>query len=309
MVSVMVPDELTIIIRQEAHQAGFDLCGITDAIELAEPAIHLKYWLAKGCHGQMSYMGRNPEKRTNPSLLVTGAKTVIVVGLNYYSVPGIEKEGEPVISRYASGVDYHIVVKKKLKALLASLKLKVPHLEGRVFSDTAPLMEKALAVKAGLGSQGKNSLLLSKSSGSFFFLGELVINLEAKYDKPYTVDQCGSCSLCIESCPTGAITDHKYIDARKCISYHTVELRGKIPDVFKGKLGNRVFGCDICQDVCPHNQSSKPHNVPEFTIGAERASMTPEKWHSLTPMKFSSLFRETSVYRCGYEKFMENMRF
>jgi len=305
----MSPAELSDVIKKEALAAGFDLCGITDAGELKENGEMFRLWLERGCHGEMEYLNSNIEKRCNPSLLVPEAKSVIVLALNYFSSPDPLNHGDPIISRYASGVDYHIVMKQKLKSLLSSLKLKIPELEGRVFTDSAPLMEKALAVKAGLGRQGKNTLLLTKQGGSFFFLGEIVINLEAEYDTPATGDPCGSCTKCIDACPTRAIKSEGYLDARSCISYLTIEHRGEIPEEFRGKLANRVFGCDICQDVCPHNKASKPHRVPEFDPDKRRAAMTAEDWHSLTPEKFSDIFRNSAVSRCGYEIFVRNLRF
>ena len=305
----MLPAELSDTIKDEAQKAGFDLCGITDAGVMKESAERLNIWIEQGCHGSMDYMARNADKRTNPSLLVPNAKTVIVLALNYFSTYDREENNGPIISRYASGIDYHIVMKEKLKSLLAQLKLNVPVLEGRVFTDSAPLMEKALAVKAGLGRQGKNTLLLTNNGGSFFFLGEIIINLEAAIDNPALVDPCGSCSKCIDACPTGALTSDGYLEAGNCISYLTIEHRGDIPDRFKGKLDNRVFGCDICQDVCPHNYHSKPHHTIEFNINALRAEMTSIKWDELTPAQFSEIFTGSSVLRCGYEKFVRNLRF
>ena len=305
----MLPAELSDIIKDEALRAGFDLCGITDAGVMKERAERLNIWIENGCHGSMDYMVRNADKRSNPSLLVADAKAVIVVALNYFSPNNREENSDPIISRYASGLDYHIVMKEKLKSLLKHLKLKVSGLEGRVFTDSAPLMEKALAVKAGLGRQGKNTLLLSNSGGSFFFLGEIIINLEAASDNPDLGDPCGSCTECIDACPTGAITPEGYLDARNCISYLTIEHQGDIPEKFKGKLGNRVFGCDICQDVCPHNYHSNPHRTAEFNLNTLRAEMTPKKWEELTPDQFSEVFKGSSVARCSYEKFMKNIRF
>lgn len=301
----MAPDQLATLIKEKARIAGFDLCGITDAAPLPLPALRLMEWLSKGCNAGMGYMSRNMDKRVNPGLLMPGARSVIVVALNYYS----DSRGEefPVISRYAAGEDYHMVVKRKLKTMLSALQSEIPDLEGRVFTDSAPLMEKALAVKAGLGNQGRNSLLITRDEGSFFFLGEVLINMYAMADSPADTDPCGNCRRCVDACPTGAIREEGYIDAGKCISYLTIEHDGEIPEELKAKLKGRVFGCDICQDVCPHNSKAREHQVPEFLLSPERGGMTGEDWKKLTPESFSSLFRGSAVERCGYEKFMRNL--
>jgi epoxyqueuosine reductase len=305
----MTPDELSVIIKEEARVCGFDLCGITGAGHLDAEAAHMSTWLGEGCNGEMAFLTRNSEKRSDASLLVPGAKTVIVVGLNYYSEPESVGSIWPVISRYASGRDYHLEVKQRLRAMLESLAAKVVGLEGRIFSDSAPLMEKPLAVRAGLGWQGKNSLLITSDRGSFFFLGEIVINLQAAFDKPFSTDLCGSCTKCIDACPTDAITAGGYVDARRCISYLTVELRGSIPEEFASKTGGMVYGCDICQDVCPHNRKSLPHSVPAFARSSALQAMTVMEWQSLTPSRFAEIFRESAVQRIGYERFMRNIRF
>lgn len=296
------------IIKEEARVCGFDLCGITEAGYLEAEAAHLSSWLGQGCNGEMEFLTRNFEKRVDASLLVSGAKTVIVVALNYYSKPEPEGSQWPVISRYASGRDYHLEVKERLKAMLESLAAKVPRLEGRCFTDSAPLMEKPLAVKAGLGWQGKNSLLINRDRGSFFFLGEIVINQTALYDKPFTIDLCGNCTKCIDACPTSAITTSGYVDARRCISYLTVEHKGEIPEEFAGNMGDMVYGCDICQAVCPHNSKAIEHNVPAFLKGKALKSMTSTDWHSLTPSRFAEIFNDSAVARIGYERFMRNIR-
>lgn len=305
----MTPDELSVIIKEEARICGFDLCGITEAGYLDTEAERMGLWLSKGCNGEMEFLARNFEKRSDASLLVPGAKTVIVLALNYYSEPEAGGVQWPVISRYSSGRDYHLEVKERMKAMLRSLAAKVPGLEGRIFTDSAPLMEKPLAVRAGLGWQGKNSLLITRDRGSFFFLGEIVINLPAAFDKPFSTDLCGSCTKCINACPTNAITTSGYVDARRCISYLTVEFKGDIPEEFAGKPGGMVYGCDICQDVCPHNRKSLPHSVPAFTRSSALQAMTASDWNSLTTTRFEEIFHDSAVERIGYERFMRNIRF
>jgi epoxyqueuosine reductase len=305
----MTPGEISHIIRSEVLAAGFERCGITPAIELTEEKALMERWIAAGCHAGMKYLERNQEKRSNPALLFEGARTVVVATLNYYREREPEAEGEPVFSRYASGRDYHDFVKKRLRQALNASMERIPGLRGRVFADSAPLMEKALAVRAGVGCQGRNSLLIVPGRGSFHFIGEIVINMEASYDVPDETDPCGSCRKCIDACPSGAISEKGFVDASRCISYITVEHKGDIPSFLTGKMGGFVFGCDICQDVCPHNAFAPVHDVPEFMPDHRRLGMTAEKWEHLGYEEFKSMFSGTAVMRCGYESFMRNLGF
>jgi epoxyqueuosine reductase len=305
----MSPGKVSEIIRQAASASGFDLCGITRAEELIPEGERLMAWLEAGMNGGMDYMNRNTGKRINPAMLVPGAKTVVVVALNYYSEGSYISENGPVISRYASGSDYHSVMKERLSEMLKRLQTLIPGIEGRYFTDSAPVMEKALAVRAGLGSQGRNSLLIVRGRGSFFFLGELIINAIAQYDEPSSFDPCTGCSRCVDACPTAAISAGGFIEAGRCISYLTVEHRGEIPAEFQPRLKNRVFGCDICQDVCPHNSGSREHNVPEFLPSDELLKMSQPDWEKITPEKFEQLFRGSTVERTGYDRFVRNLLF
>jgi epoxyqueuosine reductase len=305
----MTPDELSVLIKEEARSCGFDLCGIASSDYLQAEASRLRLWLDYRCNGGMKFFLRNSDKRVDPSLLFPGAKSVIVLALNYFADTADRGEQLPVISRYAAGRDYHLVIKEKLRKMLDSLTCKVPGLQGRVFTDSAPLMEKALAVRAGLGSQGRNSLLIVKDKGSWFFLGEILIDQTASPDKPCVADLCGSCRRCIDACPTNAITEEGYIDARKCISYLTVEHEGDISEEYAGKLNGIVYGCDICQDVCPHNSKAIPHNVPDFNTPARRLGMTSYDLLSLSPAAFMEIFSNTAIERIGYRRFMRNIRF
>ncbi|MBE0674883.1 MAG: tRNA epoxyqueuosine(34) reductase QueG [Bacteroidales bacterium] len=305
----MLPGKVSEIIRQAASASRFDLCGIARAEELIPEGERLMSWLADGMNAGMDYMNRNTGKRINPALLVPGAKTVVVVALNYYPGNSNHSESFPVISRYATGADYHVVMKERLGEMMKRLQTLIPGLEGRVFTDSAPVMEKALAVRAGLGSQGRNSLLIVRGRGSYFFLGELIINAVAEYDEPSSFDPCVGCSRCVDACPTAAISAGGFLEAGRCISYLTVEHRGDMPSQFQGRLNNRVFGCDICQDVCPHNSGSRKHSVPEFLLSEERMKMTQDDWEKLTPEKFVRLFRGSTVERTGYDRFVRNLMF
>jgi len=305
----MSPGEISAIIKSELLIAEFDRCGITEAKELSHEKGRLEKWLDMGCHAGMDFLKRNFEKRTDPTLLFEGAKSVAVAVMNYYTGRQIERPGLPVVSRYVTRVDYHTVVRERLHQALAASRKKIPGLGGRVCVDTAPLMEKALAVRAGLGNQGRNSLLIVKGGGSFYFIGVMIINLEAESDSPDLTDPCGSCRICIDSCPTGAISEEGYIDAGRCISYLTVEHRGEIPGQFRGKFRNRIFGCDICQEVCPHNCDASLHDIDEFARDERLDTMTMKEWADLTPEGFKTVFSGTTVERSGYEAFMRNLRF
>jgi epoxyqueuosine reductase len=298
---------LSLLIKEKARELGFDLCGIAASRSLTEREDILKNWCTSGMNAGMSYLARGIEKRINPESLVPGAKSVIVTGLNYYTDKKQTEPGVPVLSIYAYGEAYQDVIKRKLSELLVFIKSMEPEAEGRPFSDSEPLLEKAWAVEAGIGWQGKHSVVINKEIGSFFFIGILILNIELEYDKPVAWNYCGNCRLCMEQCPTGAINEDNTIDARKCIANLTIENRGPIPDEIIPKLEGRVFGCDRCQEVCPWNGNALQHKVPEFQIEDELAMMTSDEWSTLSRERFKRLFKKTPVGRKKYETFMENV--
>jgi epoxyqueuosine reductase len=298
---------LSFLIKEKAKDLGFDLCGIAAARPLAEKEDILKNWCKAGMNAGMTYLARDIEKRINPELLVDGAKSLIVTGINYYTDIRQTEPGVPVLSRYAYGEGYQDVIKEKLNELLTFIKSIEPEAEGQPFSDSAPLLEKAWAAEAGIGWQGKHSIVINKKIGSFFFIGVLILNIELEYDNPLTGDYCGTCRLCIDLCPTGAINEDHTIDARKCIANLTIENRGPIPEDIIPKLEGRIYGCDLCQEVCPWNKKALPHNVPEFKIAAELDQLTADEWKNLSPEQFKRLFKKSAVGRKKYDTFMENV--
>ena len=302
-----VDKTLSLLIKEKASDLGFDLCGISASRSLTEREDILKNWCTSGMNGGMNYLARDIEKRINPESLVPGAKSVVVTGLNYYTDKKQTEPGVPVLSIYAFGEAYQDVIKTKLTELLAFIRSIKPDADGRPFSDSAPLLEKAWAAEAGIGWQGKHSIVINKKIGSFFFIGALILNIELEYDKPVMVDHCGNCRLCIEQCPTAAINEDRTIDARKCIANLTIENRGPIPDDIVPKLEGRVYGCDRCQEVCPWNRDALPNRVPEFEIKSELQQMTVEDWQNLSEEQFSKLFKKSSVERKKYKTFMENV--
>jgi len=299
---------LSLLIRAKAFELGFDLCGITEVKVLSENGRILEKWCEAGMNSGMHYLQRNIEKRINPGLLVPGAKSLVVTGFGYYS--GIkQKDPEaPLLSRYAYGLDYHNVITSKLKMLLEFIRIYRPDCIGSVFCDSGPLLEKAWAREAGLGWQGRNSLIINPQIGSFFFIGALVLDIKLDYDKPFSGDYCGSCTACIDSCPTGAINDNHTIDARKCIANLTIENRGSIPEDLIPELGGRLYGCDTCQEVCPWNDPEKCRSHQEFMINDEIAEMTCEEWLSLKEERYLRLFPDTAVGRVKYPELMRNIR-
>ncbi len=304
--------EITITdkIKAEIQSLGFLEGAILPAGELSEEKEHLTDWLKKEMHGEMGYMARNIEKRLNPRLLVENAKTVIVVLQNYFSVKTQADPTAPVISKYAYGTDYHFVVKDKLKKLLSFIQNEIKPCNGRPFVDSAPVLERAWARRAGLGWIGKNSNLISVSHGSFFFIGELVLDIELPYDEPKLVrDHCGTCTRCIDACPTKAIAANRVVDATKCISYQTIELKGELDINLKGKFENRVFGCDICQDVCPWNLKSKPHNTAELEPNSKLLQLSENGWHQMEQPLFNELFKNSAVKRTGFNGLKRNLQF
>ena len=294
-------------IKEFAVSIGFDLIGIAASKQLKDHKEFLINWLAAGMNADMHFISRGVEKRTDPALLVEGAKSVIVAGINYYPAEKQGGNGIPIISKYAYGKDYHAVLSEKLNNLLEFIISCEPSARGKVCTDSAPILEKAWASEAGLGWIGKNTILINKEIGSFLFLGELVLNIDLQYDKPYVENFCGNCRLCIEACPTNAINENKTIDISKCISWMTVENKNEIPEEFKANIENRIFGCDICQDVCPWNKEAKPHNNPDFKISDRIKKMSREEWLSLSREKYLELFSPTPVGRIKYEKLKKNI--
>jgi len=300
--------EYSEFIKKEAKELGFLSCGISPAGFLEDQAPKLEQWLKEGRHGKMSYMENHFDKRLDPTILVPGAKSVISLLLNYHSET-IQKDPEaPKISSYAFGKDYHLVIKDKLNQLLERLRHEIGDIEGRVFVDSAPVMDKVWAEKAGLGWVGKNTNLISKQVGSFFFIAELIIDLELAYDLP-VADHCGSCTACIDACPTDALTAPYEIDGSKCISYATIELKDAIPDFFVGKMENWMFGCDICQTVCPWNRFAKAHDEKAFDPTGELIDFTKKDWIELTEETFKKVFPKSAVKRTKYEGLKRNIQF
>ena len=294
------------LIKTEAKKLGFLSCGISKAEFLEDEAPRLERWLKDGKHGKMAYMENHFDKRLDPRLLVPDAKSIISLLFNYYT-PLNQLDGAPKISKYAYGKDYHHVIKDKLKQLFQIINNKIGEVSGRVFVDSAPVMEKSWAVRSGLGWQGKNTNLISKKAGSFFFIAELIVDLELEYDTPVT-DHCGTCTACIDACPTEALTPY-HIDASKCISYLTIELKDQIPTAFKNKMDDWAFGCDICQDVCPWNRFSKQHNEPLFSPNSEVINYTQKNWEEITQETFNIIFKNSAIKRTGFKGFKRNISF
>jgi len=296
-------------IKEEAQRLGFLDCGIAKAEFLEEEKEGLAQWLKGGMHGGMLYMENHFEKRLDPRELVENSRSVISVLLNYFPSQSQADPEAPVLSKYAYGLDYHFVLKDRLNQLLAYINDEIAPVSGRAFVDSAPVLDRAWARKAGLGWVGKNSNLISHKHGSFFFIGELLVDLELKPDQPENKDHCGTCTRCIDACPAGAIVAPRVIDARRCISYLTIENRGEIPSRFSGKLKNRFFGCDICQDVCPWNRKATPHNIEEFAPSAELMQMSNDEWFHLDRNTFNRLFKKSPLKRAGYKLIIRNLNF
>ncbi|MFB6258882.1 MAG: tRNA epoxyqueuosine(34) reductase QueG [Flavobacteriales bacterium] len=295
-------------VKEEAHREGFFHCGISRAERLEEEAPRLERWLEQGKQGKMHWMERNFEKRLDPRLLVDGAKSVISVIYNYYPNEERRAPDAPKISKYAYGEDYHFVLKDRLRALVSRMEKSFGEFNHRVFVDSAPVMDKAWAAKSGLGWRGKNSMLLTRQQGSFFFIGEIICDLELEPDGPVK-DYCGTCTRCIDACPTGAI-DHYEVDGTKCISYLTIELKDdQLPPEMKGKMKDWAFGCDICQDVCPWNKFSLPHQEPRFEPHPDLLGMTRNDWKDLEEDSFRELFKRSAVKRAKFKGLKRNLRF
>lgn len=298
----------TILIKTEAQRLGFLSCGISKAEFLEEEAPRLEEWLQKNMQGEMHYMENHFDKRLDPTRLVEGSKSVVSLLLNYYPSE-IQKDNlAPKISKYAYGKDYHFVIKNKLKDLLSFIKEEIGEVDGRAFVDSAPVLDKAWAARSGLGWMGKNGNLLTQQVGSFYFIAELIIDLELEYDSPVT-DHCGSCTACLDACPTNAIFEPYVVDGSKCISYFTIELKDNIPTEFKGQFDNWMFGCDVCQDVCPWNRFSKPHNEPLFNPHPELLSMSKKDWEEITKDVFNKVFKNSAVKRTKYSGLKRNIKY
>ena len=297
------------MIKQLAADLGFSFCGIAKATKLEDDARRLESWLNKGMHGSMKYMERYFEMRIDPSKLVPGARSVITLLLNYY--PKEKQNDDSVkISKYAYGKDYHEVIKQKLNTLTGLIKQQVGEIHGRGFVDSAPVLERTWAQRSGLGWIGKNGNLINKEMGSFFFIATLITDLDLEADDPFAKDYCGTCTRCIDACPTDAILPEKIVDGSKCISYFTIELKEMlIPGEMKGKFDNWMFGCDICQDVCPWNRFSKPTNEIEFTPIPEILDLSTKEWEAMTEEKFKTLFRHSPLSRSKLTGIQRNLRF
>jgi epoxyqueuosine reductase len=297
------------LIKDEAQKLGFMFCGIAKAGFLEEEAPRLEVWLNKAMHGEMQYMENHFDKRLDPRLLVDGAKSVISLGLNYFTESEPVDASSPKISKYAHGTDYHFVIKDKLKQLLAIINEKIGEVGGRAFVDSAPVLDKAWAKKAGLGWIGKNTNLINKKSGSFFFLAELIVDIELEYDIAPTADHCGTCTSCIDACPTEAIIAPYIVDGSRCISYLTIELKNEIPQEFKGKMDNWMFGCDICQDVCPWNKFSVLTQEPAFAPHPELLNLNTKDWEEITEDVFQKVFKNSAVKRTKFSGLKRNISF
>lgn len=295
------------IIKAEAKRLGFMSCGISKAEFLETEAPRLENWLKKNMHGEMSYMENHFDKRLDPTKLVEGSKSVISLLLNYYPSK-FQREDSYKVSKYAYGTDYHFVIKEKLKQLLQYIQQEIGAVDGRAFVDSAPVLDKAWAAKSGLGWIGKNSNLLTKQVGSFYFIAELIVDLDLEYDTPVT-DHCGSCTACIDACPTQAIIEPYKVDGSKCISYFTIELKNELPTSYKSEMEDWMFGCDICQDVCPWNKFSQAHSEPLFNPNPKILEYDKKDWEELTKDVFDEIFRKSPVKRAKFQGLKRNVDF
>ena len=300
-------EKYTQLIKAESKRLGFLSCGISKAGFLEDDAPRLESWLNNNQHGQMAYMENHFDKRLNPTLLVDDAKSVISLLLNYYPSEEQNKESYK-ISKYAYGQDYHFVIKEKLTELLHTIQSEIGDVSGRAFVDSAPVLDKAWAAKSGLGWIGKNSNLITQKTGSFYFIAELIVDLELDYDYA-TTDHCGTCTACIDACPTEAIVSPYVVDGSKCISYYTIELKDNLPQEMKGKFNDWMFGCDICQDVCPWNRFSKAHSEPLFNPNPELLSFTKKDWEEITEDTFKKVFANSAVKRTKLNGLRRNIDF
>ena len=301
-------EQHTNIVKDIAQSMGFDSCGIAEARRLDDDARRLENWLNKGFHGEMKYMENHFDMRVDPTLLVPGAKSVITLLYNYF--PNQKQDSQlPKVAKYAYGKDYHLVIREKLTDFLNRIREKIGQIEGRGFVDSAPVLERAWAVQSGLGWVGKNGNLINKKKGSFFFIATLITDLKLKSDLPFVQDFCGTCNRCIEACPTNAILPNKEIEASQCISYFTIELKqSQLPDQYKGKSGEWIFGCDICQDVCPWNRFSQPHQEPSFNPLNSILTFSIQDWINTDKKTFNQLFRDSPIKRSKWEGIQRNLK-
>lgn len=305
--SAMQPGFRSLLVKKIAGELGFQYCGISKAEFLAEEAPRLEQWLKNGMHGKMQYMENHFDKRLDPTLLVPGAKSVISLLYNYHAEKKEQPAGAPRIASYAYGEDYHQVIKEKLFAFVDLINEKIGAVQGRVFVDSAPVMERSWAARSGAGWIGRHTLLIRKGVGSFSFIAELILDLELESDGPVK-DYCGTCTACVDACPTDAITPYG-VNASQCISYLTIELKEEIPSVFKDRMDNWVFGCDICQEVCPWNRFATQHQEPAFSPQNGLLEMDKEEWHEMTAAVFGRLFKKSAVKRTGYKGLKRNLEF
>jgi epoxyqueuosine reductase len=294
-------------VKHLAEQFGFQFCGIAKADRLSEEEPLLEEWLKRENHGTMAYMENHFEKRLDPRILVPGTQSVVTLMYNYY--PETEMATDYKIARYAYGRDYHKVIKKKLKNLMSGIRESLGQVEGRFFVDSAPVMERVWAEKSGLGWRAKNTLLINKQAGSYYFLAVMLLDIELEPDAPVQTDHCGTCTRCIDACPTDAILPDRTLNAQKCISYLTIELKSEIEPAFRTQMEDWIFGCDICQEVCPWNRFSQPHKEPQFNPKPELRSMNSEKWEALQAEEFDVLFQGSAVKRTGYDGLKRNITF
>jgi epoxyqueuosine reductase len=298
----------SLLIKRKASELGFSFCGISKAEFLEDEARKLDTWLKRGYQGKMQYLENYFDKRLDPTLLVPGAKSVITLLYNYFPEKDLAEEAKLKVAKYAYGEDYHFVIKDKLKILVANIQDEIGDVHGRAFVDSAPVMERAWAKRAGAGWVGKNSLLINKEMGSFHFLAELIVDLELAYDGPIK-DYCGTCTACIDACPTDAIAEPYVVDGSKCISYFTIELKEEIPAEVAGKFENWIFGCDICQDVCPWNRFSKPHQEQRFAASSEFQTLAGAEWAELSEEVFENVFKRSAVKRTRLDGLKRNIKF
>ena len=302
-------EKQTIWIKEKCKELGFDFCGIAEAKKLDDDARRLENWLTKEMHGKMQYMENHFDLRIDPSRLVPGAKSVITVLMNYFPVQS-QKTNVPKVAKYAYGNDYHEVIREKLQQLLAMMKEEIGEINGRGFVDSAPVLERSWATKSGLGWIGKNGNIINRQAGSFFFIATLITDIELVYDDPFAKDYCGSCRRCIESCPTDAILENKVVNASKCISYFTVELKDALlPEHLKNDFSNWMFGCDVCQDVCPWNRFSKPNTEINFTPLPQVLNFTTKDWEDLTEESFRHIFKNSPLKRTKFAGIKRNLKF
>ena len=300
--------ELTRLLKNKAYELGFSFCGVAEAQFLDEEASSLELWLKRGYNSGMDYMANYFDTRLDPRVLLPGARSVISLAFNYFPNQNQPDEAPFKISKYAYGIDYHEVIREKLSCLAEFLRQRAGDIHIRTFVDSAPVLERAWAVKAGIGWIGRNSMLISRRNGSFFFLAELITDLQLKFDTPLGRNYCGDCSLCVDACPTGAITDFT-IDASRCISYLTIELKDQLSPAPKGSYGEWIFGCDICQDVCPWNRFSTPHSEPKLTPLPGLLELSAIDWEQMTDILFKQMFHHSAIKRTKLLGIKRNINF